>query len=48
MDQTCMKCAEHKISDAFHNELNPRSNSIVIGPERLKNAVLNLIGVIET
>ena len=38
----------HKISDEFDNERNPPSNSRVIGPERLKIAVLNLVSPIET
>ena len=38
----------HKISDEFDNERNLPSISRVIGPERLKIAVFNLVSAIET
>ena len=38
----------HMISDEFNNERNLPSNSRVIGPERLKIAVFNLVSAIET
>ena len=43
-----MKCLWARISDKFDSEQNQAINSRVIGPERLKIAVLNLVNPIET